>query len=82
MFTVAPSPDRPETTDPRILPRDRYVMRQALAELTVPAAATAIRRRMVYRMSALEGRSVFEFGSRGADASNEIQQLIEEVMAL
>ena len=65
-------------------PRTRLsrMMRQALAELSVPAAETAIRRRMAYRMSALEGRSVFEFGSRGADAGNEIQQLIEEVMRL
>ncbi len=65
-------------------PRTRLsrMMRQALAELTVPVADTAIRRRMVFRMSALEGRSVFEFGSRGTDASNEIQQLIEEVIRL
>jgi chromosome partitioning protein len=65
-------------------PRTRLsrMMRQALAELSIPAAETAVRRRMAFRMSALEGRSVFDFGSRGSDAGAEIQQLIEEVMAL
>jgi chromosome partitioning protein len=65
-------------------PRTRLsrMMRQALAELTIPAAQTAVRRRMAFRMSVLEGRSVFDFGSQGNDAGAEIQQLIEEVMAL
>jgi chromosome partitioning protein len=65
-------------------PRTRLsrMMRQALAELSIPAAQTAVRRRMAFRMSVLEGRSVFDFGSRGSDAGAEIQQLIEEVMAL
>ncbi len=58
------------------------MIRQALAELSVPAAETAIRRRMAYRMSVLEGRTVFETGKRGLDASVEIQQLIDEVMSL
>jgi len=65
-------------------PRTRLsrMMRQALSELSIPAAETAVRRRMAFRMSVLEGRSVFDFGSRGSDAGAEIQQLIEEVMAL
>jgi chromosome partitioning protein len=65
-------------------PRTRLsrMMRQALAELSIPAAETAVRRRMAFRMSVLEGRSVFDFGSRGSEAGAEIQQLIEEVMAL
>ena len=65
-------------------PRTRLskMMRQALSELSIPAAETAVRRRMAFRMSALEGRSVFDFGSRGRDAGAEIQQLIEEVMAI
>ena len=58
------------------------MVRRALEELTVPAAETAIRRRMAYRMSALEGRSVFAYGRRGAAASDEIQQLTDEVMRL
>lgn len=65
-------------------PRTRLskMMREALAELTVPVAEVAIRRRMAFRMSALEGRSVFDFGSRGADAAEEIRLLTEEVMRL
>ncbi|MGD1982699.1 MAG: ParA family partition ATPase [Chromatiaceae bacterium] len=65
-------------------PRTRLskMMRQALAELTVPVAEVAIRRRMAFRMSALEGRSVFDFGSRGAEAAEEIRLLTEEVMRL
>jgi chromosome partitioning protein len=65
-------------------PRTRLskMMRQALAELTVPVADVAVHRRMAFRMSALEGRSVFDFGSRGADAAEEIRLLTEEVMRL
>jgi hypothetical protein len=37
---------------------------------------------MAFRMSALEGRSVFDFGSRGAEAAEEIRLLTEEVMRL
>jgi chromosome partitioning protein len=64
-------------------PRTRLsrMIDQALAEMTVPAARTAIRRRMAYRMSALEGRSVFELGRHGTAAGEEIQQLMREVMS-
>jgi len=63
-------------------PRTRLsqLMRQALAELSLPAAETAIRRRMAYRSSVLEGRTVLEQGKRGEAAAEEIQQLIEEVV--
>lgn len=65
-------------------PRTRLsrMMRQALGELTIPVAEVAIRRRMAFRMSALEGRSVFDFGRQGEDAAEEIQQLTEEVVRL
>jgi chromosome partitioning protein len=65
-------------------PRTRLsqMMRQALAELTIPVAEVAVRRRMAFRMSALEGRSVFDFGSRGRDAAAEIQRLTDEVVRL
>jgi chromosome partitioning protein len=56
------------------------LMRQALAELSLPAADTAIRRRMVYRSAVLEGRAVSNLGQRGAEASAEIEALIEEVL--
>jgi chromosome partitioning protein len=63
-------------------PRTRLsrLVRTALAELNVPAAATAIRRRVAYRNAFLEGRSVVDLGSRGAEAREEIQQLISEVL--
>jgi chromosome partitioning protein len=57
------------------------LVRQALAELGLPAAETAIRRRAIYRAAVLEGKSVVALGSRGAAAANEINQLIEEVIA-
>ena len=53
------------------------LMREALAEIQVPVAQTAIRRRAVYRASALEGRSVYAMGKRGADAAAELDQLIQ-----
>lgn len=56
------------------------LMRQALAELSLPAANTAIRRRMVYRSAVLEGRAVSNLGQRGAAATAEIEALIEEVL--
>ncbi|MCO6413898.1 MAG: AAA family ATPase [Thiogranum sp.] len=58
------------------------LVREALAELELPVAATAIRRRAIYRTSALEGKSVLEMGRRGAVAASEVDQLINEVMAL
>lgn len=63
-------------------PRTRLsqMVRQGLAELALPAAGVAIRRRMAYRISILEGRTVHELGQRGREASEEIRQLIEEVL--
>lgn len=55
------------------------LMREALAEIQVPVARTAIHRRAVYRASALEGRSVYAMGRRGAAAAAEIDELIQEV---
>ena len=56
------------------------IVREALAEIELPVADTAIRRRAIYRTSALEGKSVFNMGSRGADAAVELNNLIEEVL--
>jgi chromosome partitioning protein len=63
-------------------PRTRLsrLVRTALAELNIPSAETAIRRRVAYRNAVLEGKSVHELGSRGAEASNEIHELISEVV--
>ena len=55
------------------------LMREALSEIKVPVADTAIRRRAIYRASALEGRSVYSMGKRGADAADELDLLIKEV---
>ncbi len=55
------------------------LMRDALAELELPAARTAIRRRAVYRASVLEGKSVLDMGRRGAAAAAEIRSLLSEV---
>jgi chromosome partitioning protein len=56
------------------------LMREALSEISLPVAQTPLRRRAIYRNSALEGRSVFDMGSRGNDAAAEIEQLIHEVI--
>lgn len=65
-------------------PRTRLsrLMRDALAELSLPAAETAIRRRMVYRNSVIQGRSVLSVGSQGAAAADEIRELIDEMVNL
>jgi chromosome partitioning protein len=57
------------------------VVRDALTEISLPVAKTALRRRAVYRNSALEGKTVFEMGARGAAAAEELEQLIQEVTA-
>lgn len=64
-------------------PRTRLsqLMREALAELSLPAASTAIRRRMAYRSAVLEGVAVRNLGRRGSAAAAEIDALIEEVLA-
>lgn len=56
------------------------LVREALAEINVPVAETAIRKRAVYKASALEGRTVFDMGKRGAEAANELDHLINEVI--
>jgi chromosome partitioning protein len=62
-------------------PRTRLsqIMRRALSELSIPAAETAIRRRMAYRNGILEGRTVHDMGSSGREASCEIHALIREM---
>lgn len=56
------------------------LVRDALSEIDLPVAKTALRRRAVFRNSALEGKNVFEMGRRGIDAAREIEQLISEVI--
>ncbi len=55
------------------------VVGQALSEIALPVANATLRRRAVYRNSALEGKSIFDMGRRGADAAAELDKLIHEV---
>jgi len=57
-------------------------MRQALDEFDIPALDGCVRRRAVYRNSALEGSSVYCMGKRGELAAQEIDALIEEMLKL
>ncbi len=56
------------------------LVREVLNEIALPVANTAIKRRAIYRNSALEGKSVFGVGKRGADAVEELNSLIQEVV--
>ena len=58
------------------------LVREALRQIDLPVADTAIRRRAVYRHSILYGKTVFEMGSQGRAAVEEIEQLIEEIKSL
>lgn len=58
------------------------LVRDALSEIGLPVANTALHRRAVFRNSALEGKNVFEMGRRGSDAANEIDELIQEVIRI
>lgn len=52
----------------------------AIQELGLPAAETTLHRRVVYRSSMLEGKSVGQIGKTGAAAADEINHLITEVL--
>lgn len=62
-------------------PRTRLsrMTREVIDELSLPAADTAIGRRVAHRNAILEGRSVAQMGSRGAVAADEIRELIKEL---
>ncbi len=55
-------------------------MHEALAEFGIPVLDAGIRRRAAYRGAALEGLSVYQMGSRGAQAAAEIEAIINEVI--
>ncbi|MBK1644386.1 cobyrinic acid a,c-diamide synthase [Thiocapsa imhoffii] len=63
----------PRTTLSRIMP-------EAIAELDLPVARTALQRRSIHRLCVLEGRTVFQAGRRGAAAVAEINDLITEIL--
>ena len=56
------------------------LVREVLSEIALPVADTAIHRRAIYRNSAMEGKSVYNVGKRGADAVAELNLLIQEVI--
>ena len=58
------------------------LVRDALSEIGLPVAKTALRRRAIFRNSVLEGKNVFEMGSRGIEAANEVNELIQEVIKI
>lgn len=57
-------------------------MSSALAEFAVPALRHGLKRRAAYRTAAMEGCSVYELGARGQAAAQEMDVLINEVLAL
>jgi chromosome partitioning protein len=56
------------------------LVRDAVKEIGIPVAEAMIRRRAIFRSSALEGKSIYEVGRRGDAAIEEIEQLIQEIM--
>jgi len=65
-------------------PRTRLsrLVHDALAEIELPVASTAIRRRMAYRNAMLQGCSVHDAGAVAASAAEEINELINELIAM
>lgn len=63
-------------------PRTRLsrLTHNALAEIELPVAATAIVRRMAYRNAMLQGCSVLDAGADARGAAEEIQKLTDEVV--
>lgn len=57
-------------------------MHQALAEFEVPTLVHGLARRAAYRSAALEGGSVYGLGGRGANAVQDIEAIINEVLSL
>ena len=55
-------------------------MRQAIEFCGLPALEGSLARRASYRWAALEGISVYQFGSRGETAVNDIEAIIKEIL--
>jgi len=58
------------------------VMQGALGQLSLPALPVAIKRRAIFRNCLLDGRTIYDCGSRGSDAIAEFEAIIEEVIKL
>ena len=63
-------------------PRTRLsrLVREAIKELDIPAAETTLHRRVIYRASVLEGKSVSQMGQPGSVAAEEVNSLLAEVL--
>lgn len=68
----------------QIEPRTRLsrLVHDALAEIELPVASTAIKRRMAYRNAMLQGCSVHDAGAVAASAAEEINELIDELITM
>ncbi len=55
-------------------------MDDALQELNIPVLRHRLRRRASYRTAALEGCSIYDLGYRGQVASEEMDNIIDEVL--
>ena len=55
-------------------------MRQAIEFCGLPALESSLARRASYRWAALEGISVYQFGSRGETAVEDIEAIIKEIL--
>ncbi|MGF1642399.1 MAG: AAA family ATPase [Thiotrichales bacterium] len=55
-------------------------MVQALANLELQPLEHGVRRRAVYRLALLEGKTVYEIGARGRDAVLELEHILDEVL--
>ena len=56
------------------------VVQQAVAEFDVPLLQASLQRRAAYRSAAVEGVSVYALGSRGLQAVEDIEAIIEEAL--
>lgn len=54
-------------------------MAKVLDQQPLPLLNTAVRRRAVYRLALLEGKSVYQMGARGREAVMEIESILKEV---
>ncbi len=55
-------------------------MQDVLGQFNLPVLQTRVRRRAIYRLAMLEGKSVYQLGGRGLPAVAEIEAILNEVL--
>ncbi len=55
-------------------------MANVLKQQSLPLLNAAVRRRAVYRMAFLEGKSIYQMGTRGKEAVHDIESILKEVL--